>query len=173
MIRKRFYIYICGLLCLLAACAKTDAKTGNTNAAAADSGSEQTANQTVEGEEKTELMYEEIIKLVEDSLGEGYAECISDSGGVKDGALYSIYLKIKPDQEEKVLNLVTSLCGEGQDVSSRSLPRMKNEVCDKLNEAEPIRVYDYLRQGENGAKTKSTEIFTARLNGDLYVFIFQ
>lgn len=126
-----------------------------------------------EGEGMTDLSYEEVMSFVKGSLGEGFEECTGEADGIRDDVFYSVCLKIKPEAEDKVTELLHNLAGEGIDAGKRKLPAMQDRICDKLRGMEPLRIYDYMRQGENGAKTKTTEIYTARAEDGLYLFIFE
>ena len=121
----------------------------------------------------TDISYEEAISASEKILGKDCMDYFADADGVRDGAFVSICLKAKTGKEDEAVSLLNTLCGKGEDAGKRPLPATGDRICQKLREMEPLRVYDYMRQGENGAKTKTTEIYTAQSDKNLYLFLFE
>ena len=171
MLGKPLCFALCGILFALAACGTAP---GSGEGASVDtSAQEMTVSDEVPADGSDEMNHDEIAEVAAIVLGDDYEEYIEDEEGIKDGVFCSVYLRIRPEREDDALSAVESLCGEGVPAASRDLPAMQDRVCDRLRASEPVSVYDYLRQGDGGAKTKSTEIYTARQDGALCLFIFQ
>ncbi|MDO5456166.1 MAG: hypothetical protein Q4F25_04530 [Eubacteriales bacterium] len=187
MRRLTAVIMMCILVCALVSCSQSGSNTpqtgqkesqkdpaGKEEAVPADTGTTAVKeNETAKGEDMVDLSYEEVMRFVEGSLGEGFEECTGEADGIRDDVFYSVCLRIKPEAEDKVTELLHNLAGNGIDAGKRKLPAMQDRICDKLRGMEPVRIYDYMRQGENGAKTRTTEIYTARAEDGLYLFIFE
>lgn len=122
--------------------------------------------------EVRELEEEEVLAFVKKVSGIDFSGYISGASGVTYSNLYYVRLYITGGMEADAEELVKELCGDGFDPSQRMIPKANNRICDEMRRLTPIRGYDYMHLGENGAKTAQTTFYTAVENGETSIFVF-
>lgn len=91
-------------------------------------------------------------------------------GTVKDRIAY-IRAGIQPGKEQALEKALIKRCGESLSEFTRP-SNTQDPILSSLSNADIYRLYTYTRQGDNGAKTKTTEIFLVREEeGGMSVYI--
>lgn len=161
-------------------------ETISQNEGGAEGASQQVSNQTSKADEDTEdavetvllqedveMSIEEIFDLLSKIFGSGCEAFAAEvETAVDSKQRLFIRLAVTPGLEEAADNWLSSFGGSGHDASNRKLPAFDNKVCEQLRQMTPVKAYSIFRQGEDGVKTASTEIMTAKdADGNLHIFI--
>ena len=127
-----------------------------------------------EDNENTDMMSEkEILSFLENERGVIINDYCSELKGLTQNKYSFVECKIKPDSKDKFYSYIKSEFGDGISPDTISMPKFKNQICDALNKKNVKMVYEIMQQGDNGAKTKSFEMFIAEdENEGLYLYIF-
>lgn len=120
----------------------------------------------------TDLQEDGIKSVLMESLGVDVSEYADSVDGVMHGSIYYVRMQVRKGSETELIQVIKSLCGEGVNASTRKRPVLNNRLAEDFEKAELFSVYDYLREGANGAKTTSVTLYTAKIDGSKNIFIF-
>ena len=125
--------------------------------------------------ERAELSMEneKIMERVTEKLGGGVEDLVWAVEAENDNGRLFVKIRVLYGKEADAEAWLEKVCGEGEDATSCSfpLPAFKNSICDDLRSMQPVKEYMKFRQGENGAKTETTEVMTA-VNEENVFFIY-
>lgn len=120
-----------------------------------------------------DMTADEVYEVLRNDLGIDFSEYADDADGViKDSTFFYVRLGISDTARENTETAIRDLCGEGSEAGSRKKPVLNNRLSEDFDKAELMTVFGYLRQGKDGAKTKSTEIYISEIDGKMNVFVF-
>ena len=124
------------------------------------------------GELDSDMDKGEVLSALQETFGADFSECVGDARGVREGSRYSADLTAREGHEQDIEQKIVGLCGKGVDASTRRRPILSNDLREVFDNAELLKVYSHMRQGTNGAKTVSTIVYTAVVDGKSHVFVF-
>lgn len=150
----------------LTACGKSDPvekpvpTSGNTSVAASTA-EENTSPQNTATQKYKRLDNKEAFTAAYQMTGIDIEPYAGTAGGLAKNGLAYISVSIQPGKEKETEAIFRDEFGESIDSSEDVLlpARGVNDIFDAINNADSFRLYQYTRQGDNGAKTKTTEIF--------------
>ena len=95
------------------------------------------------------------------------------AGGLTKNGLAYISIPLQQGKEDEIEAVISDKFGDCvEDKEEMILPAMGvNRIFDAINNADTCRRYQYVRQGENGAKTKRTDIFITKTGDNTVVYI--
>lgn len=115
----------------------------------------------------------EVFDVLKKDLGIDFSQYVEEADGVtENGKFFTVRLGIAEGKEKDAETAIEDLCGKGSNANKRKRPVVKGRIGEIFNKSELVSVYDYMRQGDNGAKTKTTEIYTSKVDGREHIFIF-
>ena len=147
------------------------ANAGKTEEPSKDETIAESNKETGEEEVEQDMDQDEIFALLKERLGIDFSVYADGADGVRNGTRHYIDLSVLEGAEEGIAQSIMDLCGKGWDANSRKRPILNNRLATEFDKAELITGYSYMRQGENGAKTVSTTIYIAKIDGREHVFI--
>ena len=113
---------------------------------------------------------EKSLSVIREKTGVDLSEYAYMAEGIQERSAYYIKVTLTDDGVTDAEQAIVDVCGEGSKASLRKTPILPGRIGEDFKEAERLVVYDYLRQGQNGAKTMSATFYTARSNGTMLVF---
>ena len=114
---------------------------------------------------------EKSLSVIREKTGVDLSEYAYIAEGIQKRSAYYIKVTLRDAGISGAEQAIVDVCGEGSAALLRKTPMFPGRIGEDFKEAERLAVYDYLRQGQNGAKTTSATFYTARSNGTMLVFV--
>lgn len=115
---------------------------------------------------------EEVLSALDGTFGTDFSGYVEDANGVRDSSMYYADLTASEGSEDSIEQVIVGLCGKGVAASSRRRSVIRNAVAGSFDRATLLTEYDFMRSGRDGAKTASTTVITATVDGRRHVFVF-
>ena len=98
----------------------------------------------------------EVFDVLKKDLGIDFSQYVEEADGVtENGKFFTVRLGIAEGKEKDAETAIEDLCGKGSNANKRKRPVVKGRIGEIFNKSELVSVYDYMRQGDDGAKTKT------------------
>ena len=150
-------------------------KSGSGGAEPAGEGTHATTKSDVganTGELDADMNKDEVFAAIQETFGTDFSAYATDAYGVREGSRYYADLTVRDGAQEEFESAIVGLCGKGVEASSRKQPVLDNGLSKSFNNAELLTEYGFARQGANGAKTVTSTVYTAVVDGKSHVFVF-
>ena len=163
------------MLCMLSACKKEgDASNSMFHEASSAAATQDNTQDAVSAVQKyTEVGNDEALAMAYEMTGIDIAPFSKTAGGLTKNGIAYISIPLQQGKEDEIEAVISDKFGECvEDKEEMILPAMGvNRIFDAINNADTCRRYQYVRQGENGAKTKTTDIFITKTGDNTVVYI--
>ena len=118
-----------------------------------------------------ELAQGDVLSFVRVATGIDFQPYAEDADGICYNGLYYVRVHIRSGEKKDAEGEIRELCGESLDPEDLLLPGVRNRICDDLKQAASVTGYTCMRQGENGAKTSTTDFYLSEEDGHTSVYV--